>query len=203
MKNLSMLLSLFLSLFVFMACDPADEDEPQLPLVAEMVVDLSAPNDVIDRGTGQVVEEKPFQYYSLSENKLLSENESWDLAFKGTTIRTNAAKNVSATLVDGVFQEIKEVPETATFTLDTEAELAIPTGSGNGWYSYNPSTHAIKPIPGKVILLQTASGNYAKVEILSYYKGSPSDEELDPLTDEGATYTFQFVLQPNGTTKFE
>ncbi|EPR65279.1 HmuY family protein [Cyclobacterium qasimii] len=106
-------------------------------------------------------------------------------------------------MVDGVFQEIKEVPETATFSMDTETELAIPTGSGNGWYSYNSTTHAIKPIPGKVILLQTASGNYAKVEILSYYKGSPSDEALDPLTDVGATYTFQFVLQPNGTTIFE
>jgi len=203
MKNLSMLLSLFLSLFVCVSCDSKEDEEPQLPLEAEMVVDLAAPNDIIDRTSGQVVEEKPFQFYSFSENKLMTEGEDWDVAFKGTTIRTNRDKNVRAALVNGIFQEIKEVPETATFTMDTDEDLAIPTGSGNGWYSYNSSTHAIKPIPGKVILLQTSSGNYAKVEILSYYKGSPSDEELDPFTDVGATYTFQFVLQPNGTTTFE
>lgn len=203
MKNLSMFMFFSLAIFGLMACDSESEEEPQLPLVAEMVEDLSAPNDVIDRSTGQVLEEKPFQYFSLSENRVMTEDESWDVAFKGTTIRTNAAKNVSAALVDGIFQEINEIPETATFAMDTETALAIPTGSGNGWYSYNPTTHAIKPIPGKVILLQTSSGNYAKVEILSYYKGNPSDEELDPLTAEGATYTFQYVLQPNGTTIFE
>ncbi|AEL25984.1 HmuY family protein [Cyclobacterium marinum] len=203
MKNLSMFMFFGLAMFVFMACESETENEPQLPLVAEMVEDLSAPNDVIDRTTGQVLEEMPFQYFSLSENRVMTVDESWDLAFKGTTIRTNASKNVSAALVDGIFQEIKEIPETASFALDTETTLAIPTGSGNGWYSYNSTTHAIKPIPGKVILLQTSSGNYAKLEILSYYKGNPSDEELDPLTDEGATYTFQYVLQPNGTTTFE
>ena len=192
-----------LVLFLLFACGSESEEEPQLPLVAEMVEDLSAPNDVIDRSTGQVLEEKPFQYFSLSEKRVVTEDESWDVAFKGTTIRTNTAKNVSAALVDGIFQEINEIPATATFATDTETSLAIPTGSGNGWYSYNPTTHAIKPIPGKVILLQTTSGNYAKMEILSYYKGNPSDEELDPLTAEGATYTFQYVLQPNGTTKFE
>lgn len=198
-----MLMFFSLVIFLLFACGSESEEEPQLPLVAEMVEDLSAPNDVIDRSTGQVLEEKPFQYFSLSEKRVVTEDESWDVAFKGTTIRTNTAKNVSAALVDGIFQEINEIPATATFATDTETSLAIPTGSGNGWYSYNPTTHAIKPIPGKVILLQTTSGNYAKMEILSYYKGNPSDEELDPLTAEGATYTFQYVLQPNGTTKFE
>lgn len=198
-----MLMFFSLVIFLLFACGSESEEEPQLPLVAEMVEDLSAPNDVIDRSTGQVLEEKPFQYFSLSEKRVVTEDESWDVAFKGTNIRTNTAKNVSAALVDGIFQEINEIPATATFATDTETSLAIPTGSGNGWYSYNPTTHAIKPIPGKVILLQTTSGNYAKMEILSYYKGNPSDEELDPLTAEGATYTFQYVLQPNGTTKFE
>ena len=38
-----------LAIFILMACDSESEEEPQLPLVAEMVEDLSAPNDVIDR----------------------------------------------------------------------------------------------------------------------------------------------------------
>lgn len=92
----------------FMACESETENEPQLPLVAEMVEDLSAPNDVIDRTTGQVLEEMPFQYFSLSENRVMTVDESWDLAFKGTTIRTNASKNVSAALVDGIFRKLKK-----------------------------------------------------------------------------------------------
>jgi hypothetical protein len=203
MKNLFMPIMILLSLAALISCVSGENENPQLPLEAEIVNDLAAPNDVIDRTTGQILEEKPFQFYSFSENRLMTENEPWDLAFKGTTIRTNSDQNVKAALIDGIFHEINEVPESANFRMDTDEELAIPTGSGNGWYNYNPGTHTIKPIPGKVILIQTASGNYAKVEILSYYKGNPSDEELDPFTHEGATYTFQFVLQPNGTTNFE
>jgi hypothetical protein len=74
--------------------------------------------------------------------------------------------------------------------------LAIPTGSGNGWYSYNPTTHLISPIAGKVLIFRTADDLYAKVEILSYYK------DKDPSSD-GQHYTFDYVYQPNeGVTNF-
>lgn len=201
MKTLVKPLFLFLSLGFFSACSE-DNPEPAVPLEAVLVEDLSAPNDVIDRVTGQVTEERPFQYFSLETNSLASESEDWDLAFKGTTIRVNASKDVTAAIVTGIFEEINSVPSSAVFATDTESTFAIPTGSGSGWYNYNPATFTVTPIPGRVILVKTAAGNYSKIEILSYYKGNPSVAEINPMTTPSAHYTFRYVLQANGSMNF-
>ncbi|WP_228779838.1 HmuY family protein [Aquiflexum lacus] len=187
--------------FLF-SCNNNDEPAPVVPLEATLVEDLAAPNDLIDRTTGQVIEERPFQYFSMEQNAIVSENENWDLAFKGTTIRVNSANNVSAAIVTGIFEEITEVPASAVFAKDTATSFAIPTGSGTGWYNYNSTTFTVTPIPGRVILVQTTKGNYVKMEILSYYKGNPPVEEIDPRMTPSGHYTFRFILQPNGSTKF-
>ncbi|GAB2476795.1 MAG: hypothetical protein EP311_11860 [Cytophagales bacterium] len=201
MKTLVKPLFLFLSLGLFASCSE-DTPEPTVALEAVLVTDLAAPNDVIDRVTGQVTEERPFQYFSLETNSLVSESEDWDLAFKGTTIRVNASKNVRAAVVTGIFEEITSVPASAVFATDTQSTFAIPTGSGSGWYNYNPATFTVTPIPGRVILVQTAAGNYSKIEILSYYKGNPPVAEINPMTTPSAHYTFRYVLQTNGSMNF-
>ncbi|WP_100628310.1 HmuY family protein [Algoriphagus formosus] len=200
MKTIQKLLfTTAISGFLF-SCDSNDDPLPIVELEATLVEDLAAPNDVIDRTTGEVTEERPFQFFSLEQNALVSENEDWDLAFKGTTIRVNSSKNVSAAVVNGIFEEITEVPANATFATDTETSFAIPTGSGSGWYNYNPATFTVTPIPGRVILVQTTAGNYSKIEILSYYKGNPPADQINPMTTPSAHYTFRYVLRPDGTT---
>jgi hypothetical protein len=187
--------------FLF-SCNNNDEPAPVLPLEATLVEDLAAPNDLIDRTTGQVIEERPFQFFSFEQNAIVTDAENWDLAFKGTTIRVNSAKNVSAAIVTGIFEEITEVPVSAVFAKDTATSFAIPTGSGTGWYNYNSATFTVTPIPGRVILVQTTKGNYVKMEILSYYKGNPPVEQIDPRTTPSGHYTFRYILQPNGSTRF-
>lgn len=184
------------------SCNDAQEAEPIIPLEATLVEDLVAANDVINRVTGQVIEIRPFQFFSLKQNQLVSESDDWDLAFKGTTIRGNSEKEVSTAIVTGIFDQIDEVPASATFAQDTESEFAIPTGSGNGWYNYNPAANTITPIPGRVLLVKTNAGNYTKIEILSYYKGNPPAASIDPFTTPSAHYTFRYILQPDGTQKF-
>jgi len=202
MKTIQKLLfTAAISGFLF-SCDSNDNPLPIVPLEAILVEDLAAPNDVIDRNTGEVTEERPFQFFSLEQNALVSENEDWDLAFKGTTIRVNSSKNVSAAVVNGIFEEITEVPANATFATDTESSFAIPTGSGNGWYNYNSATFTVTPIPGRVILVQTTEGNYSKIEILSYYKGNPPVDQIDPRSTPSGHYTFRYVLRPDGTSDF-
>ena len=201
MKTLVKPLFLFLSLGLFASCGE-ETPEPVVPLESVLVEDLAAPNDVIDRTTGQVTEARPFVFFSLESNSLVSESEDWDLAFKGTTIRVNASKDVKAAIVTGLFEEINSVPSNAVFATDTPTTFAIPTGSGSGWYNYNSATFTVTPIPGRVILVQTAVGNYSKIEILSYYKGNPPVAEINPMTTPSAHYTFRYILQPNGTQKF-
>ncbi|WP_196885671.1 HmuY family protein [Aureivirga sp. CE67] len=200
---LSFLLIAFIS-FSFVSCSDDDDNtqtvDPVDPAPTELelkkVENLHAPNDVIDYATGQVIEEKPFNYFSFEEGGLVDESANWDIAFKGTTIITNSGisgdGSAMAVVLDGIFNEVLEAPEDADFREDTEAELAVPKGGGNGWYNYNPQSHQITPIPGKVIVIKTDAGKYAKMEILSYYKDNPAT--IDE-TSESAYYTFNYKYQ--------
>ncbi|MBC6367714.1 HmuY family protein [Algoriphagus sp. AK58] len=192
----------FLLSFTLISCENDDTPEPVIPLEATLIQDLAAPNDVIDRTTGQVTQARPFIFFSLETQSIVTEAQEWDIAFKGTTIRVNSAKNVSAALANGIFEDLKEVPASAQFATDTPTTFAIPTGSGAGWYNYNSATFTVTPIPGRILLFKTSKGNYVKMEILSYYQGNPPVAQINPMTTPSAHYTFRYVLQPNGSQKF-
>lgn len=192
----------FLLSFTLISCGNDDTPEPVIPLEATLIQDLAAPNDVIDRTTGQVTQARPFVFFSLETQAIVSESQDWDIAFKGTTIRVNSSKNVTAALANGIFEELKEVPASAQFATDTPTTFAIPTGSGAGWYNYNSATFTVTPIPGRILLFKTSKGNYVKMEILSYYRGNPPVAQINPMTTPSAHYTFRYILQPNGSQKF-
>jgi len=84
---------------------------------------------------------------------------------------------------------------TGSFAQDGPDGLAIPTGSDNGWYNYDPSQLTIRPIPGKVIVLRTADNKFAKVEILSYYKDAPEVITEQIALNDLRYYTFNYVYQ--------
>lgn len=192
----------FLLSFTLISCGDDDTPEPVIPLEAILIQDLAAPNDVIDRTTGQVTQARPFIFFSLETQSIVTEAQDWDIAFKGTTIRVNSSKNVTAALANGIFEELKEVPASAQFATDTPTTFAIPTGSGAGWYNYNSATFTVTPIPGRILLFKTSKGNYVKMEIMSYYKGNPPVAQINPMTTPSAHYTFRYILQPNGSQKF-
>lgn len=202
MKTTLYSILLFAWSFSIISCGSDDTPEPVIPLEAILIQDLAAPNDVIDRATGQVTQVRPFVFFSLETQAVVTESQDWDIAFKGTTIRVNSAKNVSASLLNGIFDELKEVPASARFTTDTATAFAIPTGSGAGWYNYNSTTFTVTPIPGRILLFKTSKGNYVKMEILGYYKGNPPAAVLNPRTTPSGYYTFRYILQPNGTRRF-
>lgn len=202
MKTIVYSILLFVLSFSFISCSGDDTPEPLIPLEATLIQDLAAPNDVINRQTGQVTEVRPFVFFSLETKTVVTEAQDWDIAFKGTTIRVNSSKNVRVALTNGIFEELKEIPANAQFATDTPTTFAIPTGSGTGWYNYNSATFTVTPIPGRILLFKTTKGNYVKMEILSYYRGNPPVAQINPMTTPSAHYTFRYVLQPNGSQKF-
>ncbi|WP_051203871.1 HmuY family protein [Hugenholtzia roseola] len=184
----------------FSACQDKEDESPAPVLATQTVKNLAA--DATQPRTGK------FTLYNLKENKIISNTDSastqWDIGFNGTTLIVNGgATRVGkggAYLHTGLFEDLSEVPTTATFKGDNApADLAIPIGSGNGWYNYNPQSNTITPIAGRVIVLKTGEGNYAKLEILSYYKDAPANPTA---TDAARYYTFRYVLQSNGSTNF-
>lgn len=188
------------------ACSTTDDPAPQ-PLTATKVSDLAADPTVIS-GTGQPLPgTNKFTLFSFASGKTVANADSastkWDLGFRGTTLIVNGGTSGpgqgAALIQSGIFDELKTAP-TSGYAQDAKPAYAIPTGSDKGWYTYNPAANLITPIAGEVIFLKTAEGKYAKLEILSYYKGAPAQPTQ---TSEARHYTFRYVYQSDGSTKLE
>lgn len=182
---------------------------PVQPVVTETVRDLAADPVTIDPATGRPLGgTNRFTLYSLRENRIVANSDSatnkWDIGFRGTTLIVNGGAIRSgqggAFVFTGLFDELKEIPATAEFRTDqSPTSLAVPSASGQGWYNYNSQNHLITPIPGRVIVLRTGDGKFAKMEILSYYRGAPATPTQ---TSEARHYTFRFSFQPDGSRTF-
>lgn len=195
--------------FAFAACKKKDEVTlPATTLETKTVNNLPA-DPTTNAGTGQPQPATgKFTLFSFKENAVVANADSasnkWDIGFRGTTIIVNGGAirtgQGGAYIYTGLFDELKEIPANQVFNTDQSATtLAIPTGSGNGWYNYNSATNWISPIAGKVLVIRTGDGKYAKVEILSYYQGAPTTPSA---TAVGRYFSFRYVYQPLSQMSF-
>ena len=195
------------------ACDsttPGVDPEPDLPLTR--VEDLPA-DPPVSTGQGRPTGTGRYTLFSLRDSSIVlrssipnradSASTQWDIAFQSTNILINGGTSGpgdgAAYVARAAFEAVDAVDTSELITDDAETgAFAIPPGSGNGWYNYNPETRVVSPIPGRTIVVRTADGEaYAKIRILSYYEGAPDN----PAESDAPSrhYTFEYVLQPNGT----
>lgn len=210
MKTNFLKLSL-LALVLFTASCSSDDDKDTTPVavVTTKVSDLNAP--IAGGGQGQA-ETGDYTKFSFSENKVVTGN-NWDIAFRGTSIIVNGGAKVTTadageptrtgsgavSVVSNTFASVTLFPATSTFAQDAAATPAFPVSGANGWYDYNSVAHTITAKAGKVYVVKTHDGKYAKIEILSYYKGAPATPAADSTP---RYYTFNFAYQANSTTTF-
>jgi hypothetical protein len=196
-----------LAVVLFTASCSSDDDTPEVVVLeTKTVSNLAAPQT---GGQGQPVG-GAFTKFSFSENAIVT-NDNWDIAFRGTTIIVNGGTVIgiadepartgtgAVSIVSGTLGAITTIPAASTFAKDGASTYAIPTGSGNGWYSYNQATNIISPIAGKVFVVKTHDGKYAKFEILSYYKDAPATLDANSVA---RNFTFKFVYQGSSSTTF-
>ena len=205
------------------ACDSIEPLDETTPVEAVRVEDLPADPTTPDPQTGRPVGTGRYTFFSLRTGEIVlrydepdrsdSASTAWDLAFQGTNILINGGTSGpgqgGAVVLEVPFDEVTEAPTGDQFRVDGVDECpngvkrAIRPGSGNGWYNYDPTTHIITPIPGRTIVVRTADGRYAKVRILSYYKGAPDPGTIDPEANPSRYYTFEYVFQPDGSRRLQ
>lgn len=197
------------------ACSKSDTTTV-VPVTAITVRDLAADTVLgINTKTGMPYSAGKYTFYSLEKNAIVPNTDSastkWDLAFASTRILTNGGTSGvglgGAFVFTGLFDDLKTISTDSVFKTDNSAiaTYAITTGSGKGWYVYDQLTSLITPLAGRVLVIRTASGKYAKLEVINYYKGgvtlSISATDADKLSKQ-RYYTFRFSYQPNGTKTF-
>lgn len=206
MKTNFFKVSILAVVIAFSSCT-SDDSSGNVVLETKVAKNIYAPQA---GGQGQPVSGE-FTKFSFSENAIVTNN-NWDIAFRGSTIIVNGGTAIgiadeptrtgvgAVSSVTNTLAGITLFPAANTFLQDGTATYAIPTGSNNGWYNYNATNHLIVPIAGKIFVVKTHDGKYAKFEILSYYKDAPATP--DAMSDPSGYYTFNFVYQPNSTTTF-
>jgi hypothetical protein len=198
----------------FIACK--DDNPTPDPVVATTISNLAAdPSTGFNPNTGAPIGTTgKFTFFSFKTGAIVDHGDSatnkWDLGFRGTTIIVNSPTSGPGTsvvqIVSGIFDELIEAPVDGYKSDDKNAttKYAIPTGSGNGWYTATGggpgSPTIVKPIAGKIILVRTSDNRYAKVEILSYYKDAPTSPTGN---EQSRYYTFRYVYQPNDVKNFQ
>ena len=133
---------------------------------------------------------------SSNDNRADSASTEWDIAFRSTDVIVNGGANGpgqgAAYVAMEAFQDVSEV------NTDSLNQHAV-----DDWYTYNANgNNIVRPTPGKTIVVRTASGEaYAKIRILSYYEGAPDNPaESDA---DSRYYTFEYMIQTDGSTSFE
>ncbi len=201
------LLTLFI---VTSSCSNDNDDEIFLQIETNSVMNLHAPQTGgMDQMGNPVPISGEFTKFDFSTGTTTTSDTEWDIAFRGTSIIINGGVssgstdepertgNAAAYMATGTIASVKAV-NTSLLEQDSVNGYVL-----SNWYTYaGPPTHLITPTAGKIIVVRTQDGKYAKIELLSYYKDAP--ENPDAYTDEERYFTFNYVYQPNeGELTFE
>lgn len=215
MKKMMTKIAMGLGLCIALVACTKDEETIVVPVSAITVKDLAA-----DTVTGLGLDGRPQSagtttYYSLVDNKVVASTDAastkWDIAFSSTKILINGGTSGpgigGAFVYVGLFDALKSIPADSNFATDNAnaASFAIPLGSGKAWYTYDGLTTLVSPIAGRVLVIRTATGKFAKIEIISYYKGGvtlPASASVNDKLFKQRYYTFRYAYQPNGSKTF-
>jgi len=207
MQKLNLLLSVLILFFT--SCEKSSNNDIIIDEDVITFVELNASQydvNILDSlVTGK------FEKFSFSEGDTVI-HDNWDVAFSGTTIIVNGGDsysvnqpertgNAAVYIATGVMSDIRTV-DLSKLEQDNTSGPAIVDDlgiSGNGWASYDMSTHIISPIAGRILVFRTHDNKYAKMEILYFYD-SPDPQPSEG--DYGGFYTFNYVYQSDGGITF-
>ncbi len=203
MKTIKLLT--LLAIFIgFSSCSSDDDDPVILQVESETVSNLYAPQI---GGQGQGPKSGEFTKFNFATGTATTSTTDWDIAFRGTDIIINGGSsfgetdepersgNAAAYIAIGTMVSVNSI-DTSLLEQDSVNGYVL-----SNWYTYaGEPTHAINPTAGKILVLKTHDGKYAKMEILSYYENAEPNANFDNYR----YYTFNYVYQPNeGVTIFE
>lgn len=207
MQKLNLLLAVLILFFT--SCEKSSNNDIIIDEDVNTFVELNASQydvNILDSlVTGK------FEKFSFSEGDTVI-HENWDVAFSGTTIIVNGGDsysvnqpertgNAAVYIATGVMSDIRTIDLTKLEQDNTSGPAIVDDLgiSGNGWASYDMSTHIISPIAGRILVFRTHDNKYAKMEIVYYYD-SPNPDPSNG--DYGGYYTFNYVYQSDGGLTF-
>jgi hypothetical protein len=202
---------LLISIVVFASCTK-DEVKPDLHDDKSTVIkDLAGD---VGNTVGSGKEFETF-YFSLTTGTKIDPSKKltaeWDLAFTKEYNSLIVANNGQITvspgyggsgigriiIVEKAYDRVTQAPSDSEFTSDGIANFGWDAGNGVGWFFYDLKTHIAVPVKNRTFVVRTAEGKYAKLEMISMYKGAPAT--VSDLNWPAPYFTFRYYLQEDGS----
>lgn len=188
----------FLAIALTVALISCDKEDTPAPAVVNT-------RDFLVNGSATSGNYNFFRFENSSELPATDSNSNrWDFAmrFEAFIVNSNAGGpgGAGVQVLSQPFDAVTVAPETG-YRYDTSAaQRAI---KGADWYIYNAATRSFAPIAGKTFVFRTATGQYAKMEILS---ADPADDNgnlvTPPTRPTKIKYRIRTAFQGNGTRQF-
>jgi len=154
-------------------------------------------------------------YFSLTTNAKVDSTQKqtadWDICFAreynsylGVNSGTdNASYGIGGpghgamVQVNQAYDQVTTAPSDDVFKNNGVSSAGWDPGNGTGWYFYDLNTHIAVPIKNRTFVIRTATGKYAKLELVSMYKGAPA--VVTNLYWPAPYFTFRYYVQQDGT----
>ncbi|UYQ95107.1 HmuY family protein [Chitinophaga horti] len=135
----------------------------------------------------------------------------WDLAFTGpynSEVFVNDGSyeynpgyggpgKGAVVIIDKPYDQVHEVPTEAQFEASDFKKIGWDAGNGRGWFFYSLDNHICVPIKNRTFAIRTATGKYAKLELINIYKGNPP--VVTDLFWPAPYVTFRYFVQEDGS----
>lgn len=162
-----------------------------------------------------LADQKQIWLHSAADSAKWLQTNEWDLAFTGpynseiylnNAIYTDnpgyqgKAPKTAVILVKQAYENVSTAPSESEFNNANVRNTKIglfSSADDNGWYNYELTTHLLKRIPNKTYVLRLPDGRYAKLEIISVYKGNPP--VVTQLYWPAPYFTFRYFIQQDGS----
>ncbi|MGV3765147.1 MAG: HmuY family protein [Chitinophagaceae bacterium] len=155
-------------------------------------------------------------YYSFQTNTevKISDTEKrsakWDIAFTGpynSEVYINNGTNPNnpgfegpglgaVVVIEKPYNDVTEAPADAVFETAALNKIGWDAGNGRGWFYYSLDNHIMVPVKNRTFVLRTATGKYAKLELINAYKGNPP--VVTDLFWPAPYFTFRYFVQEDG-----
>ncbi|MCS3552870.1 MULTISPECIES: HmuY family protein [unclassified Sphingobacterium] len=218
---------IFIAALLFSACTKDDQpatklDDGKSTVINDLAGDTRA--SISDGVDGK--EKRPFYtfLYSFKDKKQIwirnqadsaqwLNTDKWDIAFtgnynsdiyinNGTIIGSpgykNSINNTAILFVDQPYNIVNTAPSDGEFNQSTIRMVGMADSKNtHGWYAYNLTSHIMKAFPDKTYVLRLSDGKYAKLQILSAYKGNPPG--VTDMYWPAPYLSFRFYVQQDGS----
>ena len=136
----------------------------------------------------------------------------WDIAFsnqynstlyvndgtlKGNPAYGNGSKH-KIVLIKKNYHQVEMAPSDAEFDKSTINGFGVVLDENSqGWFTYDISKHLVVVLPGLTYVLRLSNGKYAKLQMVSVYKGNPPI--VTDLYWPAPYFTFKYFIQEDGS----